>query len=42
VGPILLGLEKSVQIAPLSSSVTRILQLATLAAYDLRQTEAPR
>ncbi len=42
VGPILLGLEKSVQIAPLSSSVTRILQLATLAAYDLRQTEVPR
>ena len=42
VGPILLGLEKSVQIAPLSSSVTRILQLATLAAYDLRQTEGPR
>jgi len=42
VGPILLGLEKSVQIAPLSSSVSRILQLATLAAYDLRQTEAPR
>ncbi|HMP62751.1 MAG TPA: phosphate acyltransferase, partial [Phenylobacterium sp.] len=35
VGPILLGLEKPVQIAPLSSSVSRILQLATLAAYDL-------
>jgi malate dehydrogenase (oxaloacetate-decarboxylating)(NADP+) len=34
VGPILLGLEKSVQICPLSASVSRILQLATLAAYD--------
>jgi malate dehydrogenase (oxaloacetate-decarboxylating)(NADP+) len=34
IGPILLGLEKSVQIAPLSASVSRILQMATLAAYE--------
>ena len=39
VGPILLGLQKPVQIAPLSSSVSRILQLATLAAYDLSPAE---
>ena len=41
VGPILLGLEKSVQICPLSASVSRILQLATLAAYDQTQAQAP-
>ena len=40
VGPILLGLEKSVQICPLSASVSRILQLATLAAYDQTQSQA--
>ncbi|MDO8410365.1 MAG: NADP-dependent malic enzyme [Phenylobacterium sp.] len=40
VGPILLGLEKSVQICPLSASVSRILQLATLAAYDQTQAQA--
>ncbi len=34
IGPILLGLEKSVQIAPLSASVSKILQMATLAAYE--------
>ena len=40
IGPILLGLEKSVQIAPLSASVTRILQMATLAAYEQDLLEA--
>lgn len=34
IGPILLGLERSVQICPLSASVSRILQMATLCAYD--------
>jgi len=34
IGPILLGLQKSVQIAPLSASVSKILQMATLAAYE--------
>ncbi len=34
VGPILLGLSKSVQICPLSASVSKILQMATMAAYD--------
>ena len=34
IGPVLLGLQKSVQIAPLSASVSRILQMATLAAYE--------
>jgi malate dehydrogenase (oxaloacetate-decarboxylating)(NADP+) len=34
IGPILLGLSKAVQITPLSASVSRILQTATVAAYD--------
>ena len=34
IGPILLGLEKPVQICPLGSSVSRILQMATFCAYD--------
>jgi malate dehydrogenase (oxaloacetate-decarboxylating)(NADP+) len=34
IGPILMGLEKSVQICPLSASVSRILQMATICAYD--------
>ncbi len=34
IGPILLGLEHNVQICPLSASVSRILQMATLCAYD--------
>jgi malate dehydrogenase (oxaloacetate-decarboxylating)(NADP+) len=36
VGPVLLGLSKSVQICPLSASVSKILSLATLAAYEVR------
>ena len=40
VGPILLGLSKPVQICPLSASVSQIVTLATLAAYDVR-AEAP-
>ena len=39
-GQILLGLSKSVQIAPLSASVSRILQAATLAAYEQDIVEA--
>jgi len=34
LGPILLGLTKSVQIAPLSASVSKILNMALMAAYD--------
>jgi malate dehydrogenase (oxaloacetate-decarboxylating)(NADP+) len=34
VGPILLGLGKSVQICPLSASVSKILHMATVAAFD--------
>jgi malate dehydrogenase (oxaloacetate-decarboxylating)(NADP+) len=34
LGPILLGLEKSIQIAPLSASVSKILNMALMAAYD--------
>ena len=42
MGPILLGLTKAVQICPLSSSVSRILQQAVLCAYDrpLAEVEA--
>jgi malate dehydrogenase (oxaloacetate-decarboxylating)(NADP+) len=39
IGPLLLGLSKSVQICPLSASVSRILQMATLAAYDRQLAE---
>ena len=35
IGPLLIGLAKSVQICPLSASVSQILTLATFAAYDL-------
>jgi malate dehydrogenase (oxaloacetate-decarboxylating)(NADP+) len=34
IGPILLGLEHAVQICPLSASVSKILQMATVCAYD--------
>jgi malate dehydrogenase (oxaloacetate-decarboxylating)(NADP+) len=34
IGPILLGLAKSVQICPLSASVSKILQMATVCAHD--------
>jgi len=34
VGPILLGLSKSVQICPLSASVSKIFNMAMMAAYD--------
>ena len=36
VGPLLLGLSRSVQICQLSDSVSKILTMATMAAYDLR------
>jgi malate dehydrogenase (oxaloacetate-decarboxylating)(NADP+) len=36
MGPILLGMSKSVQIAPLSGSVSQILSAAIFAAYDVR------
>ena len=34
IGPILLGLDKPVQICPLGASVSKILQMATVCAYD--------
>ena len=34
IGPLLLGLEKSVQIAPLAASVSEIITAATFAAYE--------
>jgi malate dehydrogenase (oxaloacetate-decarboxylating)(NADP+) len=34
IGPLLLGLQRSVQITPLGASVSKILQMATLAAYE--------
>ena len=37
LGPLLLGLEKSVQICSLSASVSQILNMATFAAYDVRE-----
>ena len=40
IGPMLLGMEKAVQICPLSASVSRILQMATVAAYDRPTAEA--
>jgi malate dehydrogenase (oxaloacetate-decarboxylating)(NADP+) len=35
IGPLLVGLSKPVQIAPLAASVTEIVNAATMAAYDL-------
>ena len=34
IGPVLLGLSKSVQICPLGASVSRILNMAMMAAYE--------
>jgi malate dehydrogenase (oxaloacetate-decarboxylating)(NADP+) len=39
IGPVLLGLCKPVQISPLSASVTKILNLAIMAAYGRQLTE---
>ena len=36
LGPLLLGLSRSVQICPLSASVSQILNMAVFAAYDVR------
>jgi malate dehydrogenase (oxaloacetate-decarboxylating)(NADP+) len=40
VGPILLGLSKSVQICPLSAPVSKILNMAMMAAYEAPLVEA--
>jgi malate dehydrogenase (oxaloacetate-decarboxylating)(NADP+) len=40
VGPLLLGLSKSVQICPLSASVSKILNMAMMAAYEQPLIEA--
>jgi malate dehydrogenase (oxaloacetate-decarboxylating)(NADP+) len=39
VGPLLIGMSKSVQICSLSASVSQILNMATFAAYDLLPAE---
>ena len=39
IGPILLGLSKSVQICPLSASVSKIFNMAMMAAYDQPVTQ---
>ena len=36
IGPLLLGMSKPVQICQLSDSVSKILAMATFAAYDVR------
>jgi malate dehydrogenase (oxaloacetate-decarboxylating)(NADP+) len=41
VGPILVGLGKSVQICPLSASVSKILTMAQMAAYERPLAENP-
>jgi malate dehydrogenase (oxaloacetate-decarboxylating)(NADP+) len=38
VGPVLLGLSKSVQICPLSASVSKILNMAMMAAYEAAES----
>jgi malate dehydrogenase (oxaloacetate-decarboxylating)(NADP+) len=40
VGPLLLGLSKSVQICPLSANVSKILNMAMMAAYERPLAEA--
>ncbi|MFI4966214.1 MAG: NADP-dependent malic enzyme [Caulobacterales bacterium] len=40
IGPILLGLNRPVQICPLSASVSKILQMATVCAYERQLAEA--
>ena len=42
IGPILLGLSKPVQICPLSASVSKILHMAPMAAYETPLTEVTR
>ena len=39
IGPLLVGLERSVQIAPLGASVSQILAMATFAAYEEPEPE---
>jgi malate dehydrogenase (oxaloacetate-decarboxylating)(NADP+) len=41
IGPLLLGLQRSVQIAPLSASVSQILTMATFAAYEQSHEARP-
>jgi malate dehydrogenase (oxaloacetate-decarboxylating)(NADP+) len=35
IGPLLVGLDKSVQIAPLGAKMSEIYNMAVLAAYDI-------
>jgi malate dehydrogenase (oxaloacetate-decarboxylating)(NADP+) len=40
IGPLLIGLEKPVQIVPMNASVSDILNVAALAAHDAQAIEA--
>ena len=42
IGPILVGLSKPVQICPLSASVSKILMMAQMAAYERPLADSPR
>ena len=42
IGPLLVGLDKSVQIAPLGAKMSEIYNMAVLAAYDINSTAAAR
>jgi len=42
IGPLLVGLDKPVQIAPLGSSVSDIVTYATMAAFDVNLKPAPK
>ena len=42
IGPILVGLSKPVQICPLSASVSKILMMAQMAAYERALTDLSR
>jgi malate dehydrogenase (oxaloacetate-decarboxylating)(NADP+) len=37
LGPLLVGLQKSVQIAPLGAKMSEIYNMAVLAAYDINR-----
>jgi malate dehydrogenase (oxaloacetate-decarboxylating)(NADP+) len=42
IGPLLLGLSKPVQILSMNATVSEVLHLAALAAYDAIQDEPER
>ena len=40
LGPILIGLKESIQICSLGATVSDIVNLATIAAYDVNEEQA--